>query len=155
MVKGYVGGGCHSDDWPVHKKKAPGGQEPGDYWRRAHSQEWLCHRGLDAEGAAAAAGALDVGVVELEAGTFEGFDVVNFHALEIHRTHLVHGDFQAVEIDDFVGIVGLVFKCHVVLETGTSAANNGNPQSNRHRGLHGHDFLDLSSGNRRQINHNK
>src|SRR6202158_5350964 len=44
---------------------------------------------LNAEGAAAAAGALDVGVVELEAGTFEGFDVINLHAIEIHGAHLL------------------------------------------------------------------
>src|SRR5271170_6933831 len=58
--------------------------------RPLHKQE------LDAEGAAAAAGALYVGVVELEAGTFERFDVVDFDAIEIHGTHLVDSDLHAV-----------------------------------------------------------
>src|ERR1700686_5829523 len=79
---------------------------------------------LNAEGAAAAAGALDVGVVELEAGAFEGLDVVDFHALKGHGAHLVDGNLQAVEIHDLIGIVGLVFKRPVVLESGASATDN-------------------------------
>src|SRR5215469_14670519 len=109
----------------------------------------------DAERAAAAAGGLHVRVIELEAGAFEGLDIVDFHALEIHRAHLIDGDFQAVEIHHFIGIVGLVFKGHVVLKTRTAAADNGDTQGRRYRRLHSHDFLDLAGGYRREINHNK
>jgi hypothetical protein len=35
------------------------------------------HRKLDAKGTAAAASALDVGIVELEAGALDGLDIVN------------------------------------------------------------------------------
>src|SRR4029077_13529205 len=104
---------------------------------------------LDAEGAAAAAGALDVRVVELETGAFDGFDVVDFHALKVHGAHLVDGNLQAVEIHDFIGVVGLVFECHVVLETGAAATDNSNTQSHRYRGLHGHDFLHFYGGSGR------
>src|SRR5580700_6786210 len=123
-------------------------------WRKAHSQEWLCYKSLDAEGAAAAAGALDVGVVELEAGAFEGLDVVDFHSLKVHGAHLVDGNLQAVEIHDFIGVVGLVFKRHVVLKTGAAATDDSDTQRHRHRRLHGHDFLHFYGGSGREINHN-
>ena len=108
---------------------------------------------LDAEGAAAAAGALDVGIIELEAGTFESFDVIDFHAIEIHGAHLVDSDLEAVEVHDFVGLVGLIFKRHVILETGAAAADDGDAQGDRDGVLHAHDFLDLSGGNGRQVDH--
>src|ERR1700687_5506648 len=109
---------------------------------------------LDAEGAAAAAGAFDVGVVEFEAGAFEGFDIVDLDAFEIHGAHLVNSDLEAVELGDFVGVVGLIFKRHVVLETGAAAADDGDAQGDRGGGLHTHDFFDLSGGNGRQVDHN-
>ncbi len=63
------------------EEKAPGWTRSlGETLRRTPASEGRRYNGLDAEGAAAAAGALDVGVVELEAGAFERFDVVDFHA---------------------------------------------------------------------------
>src|SRR5215472_5254390 len=109
--------------------------------------------GSDAERAAAAASALDVRVVELEAGSLERFDVIDFNTLQVHRAHLVHSDLQAIEIQYFVGLVGLVFKRHMVLETGTAATHDGDTQGYRHRRLHCHDFLDLAGGNGREIDH--
>jgi hypothetical protein len=47
---------------------------------------------LNAEGATAAASALDVGVVKLEAGAFESLNVVDLDAVKIHGTHLVNGN---------------------------------------------------------------
>ena len=108
---------------------------------------------LDAEGAAATAGALDVGIIELEAGTLESFDVVDFHAIEIHGTHLVDSDLEAIEVRDFIGLVGLIFERHVILETGAAAADDGDAQGDRDGVLHTHDFLDLSGGNGRQVDH--
>ena len=37
--------------------------------------------GLDAKGTSAAAGALDVGIIELETSAFESLDVVDFNAI--------------------------------------------------------------------------
>src|ERR1700694_5145351 len=79
---------------------------------------------LDAKRAAAAAGALHVGIVELESRTFERLDVVDLNPVQIHGTHLVDRDLQPIEFKNLVRIGGLVFKCHVVLETGAAAADN-------------------------------
>jgi hypothetical protein len=108
---------------------------------------------LNAKRAAAAAGALHVGVVELEAGAFDRLDVVDLDAFEVHRTHLIHGNLQAVKVEYFIGIVGLVLKRHVVLETRAAATNDGNAQRHRCGALHVHDFLYLGAGNGRQIDH--
>src|SRR6266851_764234 len=95
---------------------------------------------LDAEGTAAAAGALHVGIVEFESRTFERLDVIDLNPVQIHGTHLV-------------GIGGLGFKRHVVLETGAAATHDSHSQSDRRRVLHAHDFLYLGTRNGRQINH--
>ena len=108
---------------------------------------------LDAEGAAATAGALHVGIVELESRTFERLDVVDLNPVQIHGTHLVDRDLQPIEFKNLVRIGGLVFKRHVVLETGTASADNGNAQRHRDRGLHAHDLFDLGAGSGSQTNH--
>ena len=75
------------------KTKLPGSKSPGvENFELPTDKDWRARPSLDAEGAAAAAGALDVGVVELEAGAFERFDVVDFHALKVHGAHLVDGN---------------------------------------------------------------
>ena len=68
-----------------------GGREKGSWWEPSGAKVELRgnERTLNAEGAAAAAGALDIGIVELEAGTFERLDVVDFNAIKIHGAHLV------------------------------------------------------------------
>src|ERR1700677_3938114 len=72
---------------------------------------------LDAEGAAAAAGALDVRVVELETRAFDGFDVVDLDAIEVHLAHLVDENLEAVKFVHAVTIlVHGVLKGHVVAE---------------------------------------
>src|SRR5882762_3685634 len=108
---------------------------------------------LDAKGTPATARALHVGVVELEPRTFDGFDVIDLNAFEVHGTHLVHRDFQTVKLENLVRIRGLVLKGHVVLETRAAAADYCHAQRDRHRRLHVHDFLDLSTCNGRQIDH--
>ena len=137
------------------KSRSGGGLQKRLSWRL---KAWLPNAGplreLHAEGTAAAAGALDVGVVELEASAFESFDVVDFDTIKIHRTHLVNGDLEAIEVHDLVVFIGLILKRHVVLETGAAAADHSNAKSGRDRALHIHDFLDLTGGNGRQIDHN-
>jgi len=108
---------------------------------------------LNAKRAAAAASALHVRVVELEAGALDGLNVINLDAIQIHRAHLVDRDLQPVKIHDFVSLVRRIFKCHVVLETGAASADDGNAQRHRYRILHAHDFLDLGAGSGSQTNH--
>src|SRR6516162_6063091 len=64
------------------KKRAP--REQGALWSNKISAR------SDGERAAATASALNVGVVELEAGTLERLDVIDFHAVQVHGAHLVH-----------------------------------------------------------------
>jgi hypothetical protein len=110
-------------------------------------------RKLHAEGTAAAASALHVRVVELEARTLDALDVVDFHAFEIHGAHLIDGNLEAIKVQNFIGIVGLVLKRHMVLETRAAAPDNRHAQSHRHGSLHLHDFLDLGTSDGREINH--
>src|SRR6201996_4674869 len=103
-------------------------------------------RSLDRERGAATAGALDLGVLELEAGGLEGLDVVDGAAVQIHGAGGVDEDLQVAELDDLVHHAGLVLKAHGVLETGTAAAHHTNAQTGRDRILGRHNFLDLGDG---------
>ena len=106
--------------------------------------------GLDAEGGAAAAGALDVGIVELEAGAFEGLDVIDGDAVEVHFAHLVDEDFEAVEFVDVVGaFVDLAFEGHVITEAGAAASDDGDAQARGDGVLLRDDFLDFGYSYRR------
>lgn len=85
---------------------------------------------LDAEGAAAAAGAFHVGIVEFEAGAFDGFDVVDGNAVEIHLAHLIDEDFETVKFVNIVaGFVDLVFESHVVAKSGAAATYDRHAQT--------------------------
>lgn len=86
---------------------------------------------LNAKGAAATAGALHVRIVELEARALNRFDVVDFNAFQVHGAHLVNGNLQPVEIKNFIGLVRLILKRHVILKTGAASANHGDSQSDR------------------------
>src|SRR5712671_6073974 len=109
---------------------------------------------LNAERAAAAASALHVGIIELESRTLERLDVIDLHALQVHRTHLVDSNLESVKIQQFVSVVGLVLKRHVILKTRTAPTDHRNAQRHRHRALHLHDFFHLGTSNRRQTDHN-
>src|SRR5882724_2914674 len=109
---------------------------------------------LNAERAAAPAGALHVRVVELEPGAFDRLDIVDFHAFQVHRAHLVHGHFETVKIDHFVRVVGLVLECHVILKSRASAADYRDSQRRWNRALHAHDFLHFGARYWSQTNHN-
>src|SRR6267142_1796847 len=84
----------------------------------------LPYSNLDAEGTAAPAGALHIGIVELESRAFNRLDVIDLDSIQIHGTHLVDRNLQPIELKNLVRITGLILKCHVVLETGAAAANN-------------------------------
>jgi hypothetical protein len=109
---------------------------------------------LDAEGTAATAGALHIGIVELESRTFNRLDVIDLNTVQVHGTHLVNGNLQTIELENLVRIGSLIFKRHVVLETGAAPADHSHAQRDWHRSLHAHDFLHLGTCYGRQIDHN-
>ena len=109
--------------------------------------------GLNAEGTTAAASAFHVRVVELKSRTLDRFDVVDFNTFKVHGAHLIDGDLETIEVQNLIGLVGLVFKSHMVLETRATATDDSHTQGHRHRTLHLHDFLDLRASDRRQIDH--
>src|SRR6185437_12505276 len=110
--------------------------------------------GLDAEGGAAAAGAFHVGIIELEAGAFDGFDVVDGNAVEVHLAHLIDEDFEAVKFVNIVaGFVDLILESHVVAESGAASAYDRHAQTRGRRVLLRDDLLDFRYGNRRKSNH--
>src|SRR5580704_18278427 len=97
---------------------------------------------LDAEGAAAAAGAFYVGVVEFEAGAFYGFYVVDLDAVQVHFGHLIYHYFQAAELVDVVVVfVGGAFEGHVVADPGSASAYYGYAQARGDRVLLRENFL--------------
>src|SRR5207244_9283153 len=55
---------------------------------------------LNAERRSAAAGALHVWVLELEAGAFESFDVVHDAAVQVHDRCRVHVNLEAVHVEN-------------------------------------------------------
>src|SRR6185437_14054504 len=105
-------------------------------------------------GRAAAAGVLDVGVVELEPAALEGFQVVYFAAVQVHQAHRVHED---LEVGVFKGLVlgRAIVELHRVAEPAAAAAHHRHAQAAGSGGLGTHDFLDLlnrlgSEGNHMQ-----
>src|ERR1700730_1588759 len=108
---------------------------------------------LNAKRAAAAASALHVGIVELEARAFHGLNVVDLDPFEIHGAHLVDGNFQSVKLENLVSVIGLVLKRHVILKPRAAAAHHGYAQRRGRVILHAHDFFDFGAGSGRQINH--
>lgn len=83
---------------------------------------------LYAERTAAAASALDVRIIELEARAFERLDVVDGNALEIHFAHLVDQDFETIELIDIVRGIFRILKSHVIAESGTPSPYNSHAE---------------------------
>src|SRR5579884_4544261 len=63
-------------------------------------------RQLDVERRSAAAGALHIGVFELEAGALERFDVIDAAAVQIHDGSGIHENLQAVHVEGLVHHAG-------------------------------------------------
>jgi hypothetical protein len=102
---------------------------------------------LDAERAAAAASALDVRVIELEARTFDCLDVINLDTVKIHFAHLIDQNFEAVEFIDVVAVlIDLVLESHVIAETRATAAHDGDAQAGGRGILLRQDFLHFRDG---------
>ena len=98
---------------------------------------------LDAERAAATAGALDIRIVELEARSLERLDIVNRDIFKVHLAHLVDQDLKPIELVDIVRGILLIFKGHVIAETGAAATHNGNAQCDGRRILLAHNFFNF------------
>jgi hypothetical protein len=102
---------------------------------------------LNAERAAAAAGALDVRVIELEARTFDCLDVINLDTVEVHLAHLIDENFEAVEFIDVVAVlVDLIFESHVIAETRATATHDRDAQAGGRGILLRQDFLHFGDG---------
>src|ERR1700722_1920851 len=99
---------------------------------------------LDAEAGATAAGAFDRGVLELEAGGFEGLDVIDHAAIQVHGAGGVDEDFEVVELEHLVHHSGLVLKRHAVLEAGAAATDDTDAQTSGNGILRGHDLFNLA-----------
>src|SRR3954454_6750961 len=85
---------------------------------------------LHAEGGAAAAGRDDVRVVDLEAGTLHGLDVVDDRALHVGQRRAVDEDPQAVVDEDLVARALLVER-ERVLEARAAAATHAHAEAGR------------------------
>src|SRR5664279_2234805 len=96
------------------------------------------------ERTAAAAGGLHLGIIELEAGTFQSLDEIHFRTVQVKQTGLVHKDLEIAELVGFVQHIGLILEGHRVAEARTSAAHYCNTQSSRGRLLRRHNLLDLA-----------
>src|SRR6202142_1220216 len=109
---------------------------------------------LYGKGTAAAAGALDVRVIELEARAFERLDVVDRNAFQIHLAHLVDKNLETLELVYVVAIlIDLVFEGHVIAETRATTAHNGNAQAGGFRSLLQQNLFYLHYCGRRKLNH--
>src|ERR1019366_5495921 len=108
---------------------------------------------LNADRAAAAASALDIGVIELETRAFQCLDVIDGHAFEVHLAHLVNQHLEAIELVDIIGGIFLVLKSHVVAEAGAASAHNGHAQCDGRGVLLAHNFLNFRVRHWSNCNH--
>jgi hypothetical protein len=102
---------------------------------------------LDAKRAAATATAGGIRIIELEAGTMETFDVVDFRAIHVQQAGFVDKNLQAVKLEDgVILIIEVLVEAHSVRESGTSAADYLDPEPGKCFGLIQEDFLHLFFG---------
>src|SRR5690606_2691927 len=101
------------------------------------------------ERAAAAAAARGVRVLEREAGTHHGGDVVDLHAIQVLAAERIHEEPEPVGLDDVVVLLGLVLDVQAILEARATTRQHGHTQSGRlSRALLLHELPHL--GNRRR-----
>ncbi len=79
---------------------------------------------LDLEGGTAAAGGDHVGVIDLEAGALQAFDVVDLGAEDELHAHLVDDHRDVVDLEDVIVLLGAV-EGQRILKTRAAAAANG------------------------------
>src|SRR5438270_3541905 len=106
---------------------------------------------LDAERRAATAGALHIGIFELEARALQGFDVIHHAAVQIHERSGVNIHLETIEVEGFVHHSGGILEGHGIREARTASAHHANPQPRGHGILLSHDLAHLA--NRRRSQH--
>src|SRR5690606_12731671 len=106
-----------------------------------------------AEGGAAAAGAADVGVTELEAGPLDALHVVDLRAVQVLEAQGIHVELDAVRLEVLVHLRGLVFEVEIVLEAGAAASHDAEPEALSLQALRARNFLDLAGRERGDRNH--
>src|SRR5579863_5227531 len=108
------GSECNTDSPGI----SPGTNRPHPQMRPLHFQKLALH----VERRTAAASALHIRILELEASAFECLDVIDHAAIQIHDRRRIDVDLQAVEIKSLIHHAGAVFELHRVGEPGTTAA---------------------------------
>src|SRR5918993_5721789 len=101
---------------------------------------------LTGKRAAAAAAALDVGVVDGEAGAHEAVDVVELGAHYVGDAHCVYCHPDALGLEDLIVVGDLVVEVDAVLETGAAAGPDADAQREVFLAFLGHEGLDLLGG---------
>src|ERR1041385_3966733 len=97
---------------------------------------------LNAERATAAATPGGVRIVELETGTVQTFNVIDFGAIHVQQARLINEHFQSVEFKAGVTlVVEVLVKPHTIGETRATAANNLDTQSGVRLRLFRQNFL--------------
>src|SRR3712207_2353928 len=117
-------------------------KEPGALVSPGPLQPLICSK-LAGEGAAAAAAALDVRVVDGEAGAHEAVDVVELAAHDVGDAHRVDGELDALGLEDLVVGGDLVVEVDVVLEAGAAAGPDADAEREILLALLRHEALDL------------
>jgi len=70
-----------------------------------------------------------LGVTELETGTFEVFDVVDFGAIEVKKAGLVNIDGEVAEAVGLIEHPGGILESHGVAKAGTATTDDGDPEA--------------------------
>src|ERR1019366_7176686 len=112
-----------------------------EWFRESFATIPLCR-----ERRAAAAGALGVRVVELEARSVEAYDVVDLGVLEVLEAHRIDVELHAVRLELLVHVAALVLEVEVVGEPGAPSTDHAQSQPLPGEGLGLGDFANLGGG---------
>src|SRR5215216_5282069 len=126
-------------------------QSPDRGWQRKSPElenSGLSFRGLRlaGKGAAAAAAALDVRVVDGEAGAHEAVDVVELRSRDVGDAHRVYEDAHALGLEDLVVVVDLIVEVDAVLEAGAAAGPDADAKREILLAFLRHERLDFLRG---------
>src|ERR1019366_7474706 len=112
-----------------------------EWFRESFATIPLCR-----ERRAAAAGALGVRVVELEARSVEAFDVVDLGVLEVLEAHRIDVELHAVRLELLVHVADLVLEVEVVGEASAASADHAQAEPLPAKGFGLGDLADLRGG---------
>ena len=84
---------------------------------------------LGLEAGTTTAGRLDVRIVELKARSFERFDIIYFHTIQVEHARLVDENLQTTEIIGFVEHSRRVFECHGIRKSRATATDYRYPEA--------------------------